>query len=66
MESPKSSESSKDLAIKEAEEAGFDLKLLELNLSLSPKERIAQHDSALELVLKLEVARKGMRDENSQ
>jgi len=44
-------------AIQEAEEAGFDLNLIELNLSLSPSERIEQHQSALDLVLELESIR---------
>lgn len=34
--------------IAEAERAGFDLSLLELNLNLSPEERLLRHDGALE------------------
>ena len=49
--------------IAEAEEAGFDLNLIDLNLSLSPEQRIEQHQSALSLVLELEKIRID-RDEN--
>jgi hypothetical protein len=50
--------------ILEAEEAGFDLNLIDLNLSLSPEQRIEQHQSALSLVLELEKIRID-RDENT-
>ncbi len=49
----------------EAEQAGFDLNLIELNLSLTPTQRVEQHQSALNLVLELEAIRKA-RNENSQ
>lgn len=45
-------------AIEEARQAGIDLDLLDSNLALSVKERWEQHDSALDLVLKLQAARK--------
>ena len=41
----------------EASLAGFDLNLIEMNLSLSPGERWRQHDMALEVILELEEAR---------
>ena len=46
-----------DPAIEEARRAGFDLNLIEMNLSLPPKERWRQHDMALEVILELEQAR---------
>ena len=46
-----------DPAIEEACRAGFDLNLIEMNLSLSPGERWRQHDMALEVILELEEAR---------
>lgn len=46
-----------DTAIEEARLAGFDLNLIDLNLSLSPEERWRQHDMALEVILELEEAR---------
>ena len=45
-----------DPAIEEARRAGFDLNLIEMNLSLTPAERWRQHDMALEVILKLEEA----------
>ncbi len=47
-----------DQAIEEARRAGIDLSLVDCNLALSVKERWQQHDSALDLVLKLQAARK--------
>lgn len=41
----------------EAEKAGFDLNLIDLNLSLTPTQRVEQHQSALTLVLELEAIR---------
>ena len=46
-----------DSAIEEARLAGFDVNLIELNLSLTPAERWRQHDLALDLILELEKAR---------
>ena len=46
-----------DPAIEEARRAGFDLNLIETNLSLSPEERWRQHDMALNVILELEEAR---------
>ena len=46
-----------DPAIEEARRAGFDLNLIEMNLSLTPAERWRQHDMALEVILELEEAR---------
>ena len=46
-----------DPAIEEARRAGFDLNLIEMNLSLSPEERWRQHDMALDVILELEEAR---------
>lgn len=47
-----------EAAIEEARKAGFDLDLIDTNLSLSVAERWRQHDAALELALALEQARK--------
>jgi len=47
-----------DPAIEEARSAGFDMNLIEINLSLTPGERWRQHDMALEVILELEEARK--------
>ena len=49
--------SSEDLAIEEARRAGFDMNLIDLNLSLSPEERWRQHDMVLEIVFELQNAR---------
>jgi hypothetical protein len=46
-----------DPAIEEARKAGFDLNLIEINLSLTPEERWRQHDMALAVILELEQAR---------
>lgn len=45
------------LLIKEAEEAGFDMSLIELNLSLSHSERVEKHQAALSLVEEIEKAK---------
>jgi len=47
-----------DPAIEEARRAGFDINLIEINLSLTPEERWRQHDMALAVILELEEARK--------
>jgi len=44
--------------IEEARRAGFDINLIEINLSLTPEERWRQHDMALAVILELEEARK--------
>jgi hypothetical protein len=49
--------SSTDPSIEEALRAGFDITLMELNLSLPPEERWRQHDMALNVILELEQAR---------
>ena len=46
-----------DPSIEEARQAGFDLNLIEINLSLSPEERWRQHDMALNVIFELEEAR---------
>jgi hypothetical protein len=46
-----------DSAIEAAERAGFDLNLIDMNLSLSAQERWRQHDMALEVILELQKAR---------
>lgn len=51
---------SADQALEEARRAGIDLSLLDSNLALSVKERWQQHDSALDLVVKLQAARKAI------
>jgi hypothetical protein len=45
----------------DAEQAGFDLSLMDQNLRLSPEQRIRQHDQALALVVELDRIR-GQRD----
>ena len=45
-----------DPVVEEARRAGFDLNLIEMNLSTTPGERWGQHDMALEIILKLEDA----------
>jgi hypothetical protein len=42
----------------------FDLSQLEHNLSLTPEERLVEHQNALELVLALEAAGRKSRDES--
>jgi len=49
---------SAEQALEEARRAGIDLDLLDTNLALCVKERWQQHDSALELALKLQAAGK--------
>ena len=46
-----------DPAVEEALRVGFDLNLIEINLSLTPEERWRQHDMALDVILELEEAR---------
>jgi hypothetical protein len=48
---------STDSSIEEARLAGFDINLIDINLSLSPEERWRQHDLALAIVHELENAR---------
>jgi hypothetical protein len=43
-------------AIDEAERAGFDMRLLDANLSYSYEQRVVHHQEALDLVLALEKA----------
>lgn len=43
-------------AIAEAEKAGFDLSLVDVNLQLSHEERLLQHAAALEFALELAAA----------
>ena len=46
-----------DPSIDEARLAGFDMNLIEINLSLSPEERWRQHDMALTVIQEFEQAR---------
>jgi hypothetical protein len=48
---------------REAEQAGFDLNLIELNLNLSPAERIEKHEQALALVQELDRIRRARNAE---
>lgn len=50
-------------AIEEAERAGFDLTLIDDSLRLSHEERLLQHERALQLVLAMERAGRGLRGE---
>ena len=49
-----------DTAIAEARRAGFDMDMLDTNLSLTLEERMLQHDSALELALAMRAAGEAM------
>lgn len=49
-------------AIEEAERAGFDLSLIDDNLSLSYDQRAIQHQQALNLALELERAGRELRE----
>lgn len=53
------------LAEKEAIEYGIDVNLIECNLNLTYKERLRQHQEALDLVLALKKAGQQMRNEQS-
>jgi hypothetical protein len=48
--------------IQQAEEAGFDLSLVEESLRLSPERRLLQHQAALELMLAMEQAGRELRE----
>ncbi|MBS1983747.1 MAG: hypothetical protein JST16_06205 [Bdellovibrionales bacterium] len=48
--------------IRDAEDAGFDMNLIDLNLSLSPEQRLEAHQGALDLVLELERIRNARID----
>lgn len=50
-------------AIEEAERAGFDLTLIEDSLRLSHEERLLQHERALQFVLAMECAGRGLSGE---
>jgi hypothetical protein len=47
---------STDPAIEEGRRAGFDMDMLDTNLTLTLDERMLQHDSALELALEMRAA----------
>lgn len=49
-------------AIQEAEQAGFDLSLVDESLRCSPEQRALQHQMALELALELEKRGQQLRD----
>gem|GEM_PF-7115278 len=55
----------KENDLRAAEEAGFDLSLLDHSLSLTPEQRLKEHQGALDLVWKLEEIRDA-RNEESQ
>ncbi len=48
--------------IQEAEQAGFDLNLVDESLRCSPEQRALQHQMALELALELEKIGQQLRD----
>jgi hypothetical protein len=58
-------ESKSNVALIEAEKAGFDLSLVEASLMVSHEERAKQHDQALSLVLEFDRIRQN-RNEQSQ
>jgi hypothetical protein len=49
-------------AMQEAEQAGFDLSLVDESLRCSPEQRALQHQMALELALELEKRGQQLRD----
>lgn len=49
-------------AIEEAERAGFDLSLIDANLSYSYEKRVLLHDAALELALEIERIGRELRE----
>ena len=56
--------SARPSAIEEAERAGFDLSLIDANLSYSYEKRILLHDRALELALEFERAGAQLRGDS--
>jgi hypothetical protein len=48
--------------VQHAEQAGFDLSLVEASLRLTPEERLVQHQAALGLVLAAERAGRELRE----
>ncbi len=52
-----------DSAIRAAENAGFDLSLVDASLRLTHEERARQHDQALSLVLEFDRIREMRREE---
>jgi hypothetical protein len=50
----------------QAEEAGFDLSLVDESLRLTPEQRLLQHQAALELVLAMERAGMELRERTTQ
>lgn len=53
-------------AVEEAERAGFDMSLLDANLSYSYEKRVLLHDAALELALELERIGRQLRGATQQ
>ena len=53
-------------AIEEAERAGFDMSLLDANLSYSYEKRVLLHDAALELALELQRIGRQLRGATQQ
>ncbi|MEI6861419.1 MAG: hypothetical protein WCL04_04120 [Verrucomicrobiota bacterium] len=54
-----------DHAIADARAAGIDVNLVELNLALTPEERVLRHQSALELMLAFREAGAALRRETA-
>jgi hypothetical protein len=50
----------------QAEEAGFDLSLVDESLRLTPEQRLLQHQAALELMLAMERAGVELRERTAQ
>ena len=48
--------------LQQAEDAGFDLSLVDESLRLSPEQRLLQHQRALELVLAVEQSGRDMHE----
>jgi hypothetical protein len=48
--------------IQQAEEAGYDLSLVDESLRLSPEQRLLQHQRSLDLVLAMEQAGRELRE----
>lgn len=52
---------SSEKALEEARQAGFDLNLIDLNLALSPEERVLRHAAALALAQEMRKAGEALR-----
>jgi hypothetical protein len=56
---------SADKALEEARQAGFDLNLVDLNLALTPEERVLRHAAALALAQEMREAGEALRAQST-